>query len=92
MDAGARNLGVTLILFSNRAYAILQYGMRNVGVKTLGRNAQRMLDLDEPALDWVSLARGLGVEAAVATDCEGLADLLDASLSRRGPFLIEVRI
>jgi acetolactate synthase-1/2/3 large subunit len=86
------SLDVTTIIFSNRTYAILHLEMRNVGVKTVGRNARRMLDLDDPPLDWVSLARGLGVEAAVATDCEGLADLLDASLSRRGPFLIEARI
>ena len=29
-----------------------------------------MLDLDSPPLDWVSIAHGLGIEAAVATSCE----------------------
>ena len=86
------NLDVTTIIFSNRTYAILHYEMQNVGVRTVGKNARRMLDLDNPSLDWVSIARGLGVEAAVATTCEAFNDLLDASLSRRGPFLIEARL
>jgi len=86
------NLDVVTIIFSNRTYAILHAEMRNVGVATVGRNATRMLDLDSPALDWVSLARGMGVEAAVATTCEQFADLFDAALRRRGPFLIEARL
>jgi acetolactate synthase-1/2/3 large subunit len=86
------NLDVTTIIFSNRTYAILHAEMRNVGVETVGTNARRMFDLDNPPLDWVSLARGLGVEAAVATCCEGFGSLLRAALSREGPFLIEARI
>jgi acetolactate synthase-1/2/3 large subunit len=86
------NLDVTTIIFSNRSYAILHAEMRNVGVQSIGRNARRMLDLDDPPLDWVSLARGMGVEAAVATSCEAFSSLLDAALSRRGPFLIEARL
>ncbi|TCT00603.1 acetolactate synthase large subunit [Aquabacter spiritensis] len=83
------NLDVVTIVFSNRAYAILQGEMRNVGVNTFGRNASRMLTLSDPDLDWVSLARGMGVEAARATTIEGFADLFDAALRRTGPFLIE---
>ena len=37
--------------------------MKNVGVVEPGRNARRMLDLEEPYLDWTHLARGMGVEA-----------------------------
>ena len=86
------NLDVTTIIFSNRTYAILHAEMRNVGVDSIGTNARRMLDLDNPPLDWVSIARGLGVEAAVATSCETFSTLLDAALSRHGPFLIEARV
>lgn len=86
------HLDVTTIIFSNRTYAILHAEMRNVGVASIGTNAQRMLDLDNPPIDWVSLARGLGVEAAVATTCETFSTLLDAALSRHGPFLIEARV
>lgn len=86
------NLDVVTIIFSNRTYAILHGEMRNVGVNAIGENARRMLDLDHPALDWVSLARGMGVEAARADTCERFDALLDGALSRRGPFLIEAVI
>ncbi|MFC4175449.1 acetolactate synthase large subunit [Microvirga sp. GCM10011540] len=83
------NLDVVTIVFSNRAYAILQGEMRNVGVNRFGRNAERMLTIDEPALDWVTMARGMGVEAGRATTVEEFVRLLEGALSRRGPFLIE---
>ena len=82
-------LDVVTVIFANRAYAILQAEMRNVGVNSFGRNASRMLSLDEPALDWVALANGMGVEAASAETCEGFAAMLDYALAKPGPFLIE---
>lgn len=51
-----------------------------------------MLDLVDPALDWVGLARSMGVEAARADDADGFARLLQAALARPGPFLIEALI
>lgn len=86
------DLDVVTIIFANRAYAILQGEMRNVGVNEFGRNAKRMLDLDNPELDWCSLARGMGVEAARASTIEQFTSLLDAALARKGPFLIEAWI
>jgi acetolactate synthase-1/2/3 large subunit len=83
------NLDVVTIVYANRAYAILQGEMRNVGVNDFGRNARRMLNLDEPALDWIAMARGMGVEAGRAATVEEFVRLFDGALSRRGPFLIE---
>ncbi|WP_185983779.1 acetolactate synthase large subunit [Aureimonas mangrovi] len=83
------NLDVVTVIFSNRAYAILQGEMRNVGVNHFGENARRMLDIDRPALDWVSLSRGMGVEAGRAETVSAFRKLLTEALSRRGPFLIE---
>ena len=71
--------------------------MRNPGVEMdhearAAQNAQRMLDLDAPKLDWCSLAKGLGVEAGRATTIEEFVKLFDGALSRKGPFLIEAVI
>ncbi|MBB6468854.1 acetolactate synthase-1/2/3 large subunit [Aminobacter lissarensis] len=85
-------LNVITVIFANRAYAILQGEMRNVGVSDFGRNARRMLDLDNPELDWCALARGMGVEAARADTIEQFSDILAAATTRNGPFLIEARI
>ena len=41
---------VTLV-FANRRYAILHGELKEVGAGEPGRNARRMLDLDEPAID-----------------------------------------
>ena len=51
-----------------------------------------MMDLDDPALDWVRLANGMGVEAAKAETLERCADLLGQSFARPGPFLVELVI
>src|SRR5690606_31474808 len=86
------NLNVLTIVYSNRTYATLHEEMLKVGANQHGANARRMLNLDEPRLDWCQIARGMGVEAASASTAERFAQLLDAGLAMRGPFLIEAQI
>jgi acetolactate synthase-1/2/3 large subunit len=86
------NLDVVTIVFANNAYRILQGEMTNVGVNSYGVNARKMLDLDQPKLDWCSLAKGLGVESGRATNTNEFLKLYTAALSRKGPFLIEAAI
>lgn len=85
-------LDVVTIIFANRRYQILHKELENVGAGQPGENARRMLDLDNPELNWVALASGMGVEAARAETAEGFADLLAAACKRKGPFLIEAVI
>jgi len=82
-------LDVTTLIFSNRKYAILEMELRNVGAHP-GQTALDLFDLKKPPIDWIATARGLGVEAACATSLKQLADLLNTSNRRKGPFLIEV--
>ena len=86
------NLDVITIIFSNRRYQILLGELKNVGAGSPGVNASRMLNLDNPDLDWISLARGMGVEGARTDTAEGFADLLRSACNRQGPFLIEALI
>ena len=85
-------LDVVTIIFANRSYAILHNELKMMGAGEPGRNARRMLDLDTPPVDWVSMATAMGVEAARATDARTFVDLLRAAVSRKGPFLIEAVI
>lgn len=85
-------LDVTTVILSNRAYRILQGELRSVGVENPGERAQRMLSLDDPPLDWVALARGMGVPGRAVDDAQGLARALGESLSTPGPSLIEARM
>ncbi|MGK6311542.1 acetolactate synthase large subunit [Neorhizobium sp. DT-125] len=82
-------LDVVTIVFANNAYKILQGEMANVGVNSFGVNARKMLDLDQPKLDWCSLAKGLGVESGRATTVEEFVKLYTGALGRKRPFLIE---
>ncbi len=84
-------LDVLTLIWSNRAYAILRHELAGVGANP-GRKALDMLSLDDPAMDWVALAKGYGVEATRVETLEGLIDAMRAALPRRGPFLIEVAL
>ena len=84
------NLDVTVIVFANRGYQILRDELANVGVKSFGQNAQAMFDVENPILDWVSLAKGHGVPGTRADDIDSFAKALSAGLSSGGPSLIEV--
>jgi len=86
------NLDCLTIVLANRSYATLHGEMKNVGVQEPGRNAKRMLDLQEPSLDWVSLAAGMGVEAVRVDTIEAFTKAVQAGLARKGPFLIEALI
>ena len=83
-------LDVTTVVLNNRSYAILKRELSNVGADDAGRRALDMMELDWPALDWVDLARGMGVEAGCAETVEELDRQLAAGLRSDGPYLIDL--
>jgi len=83
------NLDVTVVIFANRRYRILDIEMKRTGAKGVGAKANDMLDLERPDLDFVSLAKGLGVPAARATNAAEFAEQFGAAMGERGPRLIE---
>jgi acetolactate synthase-1/2/3 large subunit len=82
-------LDVTTIVFNNRSYAILNIELSRVGAET-GPRARELFDLSTPPIDFVALAKGLGVPAARAHTGEELTDLLARSFAEPGPSLVEV--
>jgi acetolactate synthase-1/2/3 large subunit len=85
-------LDVTTVIFANHSYAILNIELARVGAENPGPRALSMLDLHNPELDWVSLARGMGVDATRATTAEDFADQFASAMKTRGPRLIEAVI
>ena len=83
-------LNVLTVIWANRAYAILRGELANVGAENPGPRALDMLSLSNPAIDWTSLARGLGVEACRAETLEDFVKAFQGGLAAKGPFLIEV--
>jgi len=83
-------LNVTTLVFANRSYAILNLELSRVGANAGGPASRRLLDLTDPELDFVSLARGMGVPAERAENAEGLTAALERGLGSPGPSLVEV--
>jgi len=83
-------LNVTTLICSNRSYRTLIGELRRAGVEKPGVNAQALVTLTAPPIDWVSVSRGFGVPAVSVTDVAALADALRRSLAEPGPSLIEM--
>ena len=84
------NLDVTTIVFANRKYQILLGEFDGVGAGHPGQRALDMLNLDRPALDWVALAKGMGVPARSVTTADDFNKALADAMAEQGPKLIEV--
>ncbi len=85
-------LNVTVVLFNNRSYGILNVELARVGVQGAGPKAHAQLDLSAPDLDFVSLAKGFGVVARRVDSADQLLDALERAGAEPGPHLIEVVI
>lgn len=83
-------LDVTTVIFANRGYQILREELTAMGVNEVGRNAQRMFDVEGPQLDWVALAQGHGVQAVRVSDMTGFNVAFAKAMGQKGPRLIEV--
>ena len=82
-------LDVTTVVVSNRSYAILNMELQRVGASAGGPKARAMLDLHQPDLDFVSLARGMGVPATRAETAAEFSEQLARALAEPGPNLVE---
>jgi acetolactate synthase-1/2/3 large subunit len=85
-------LDVTTVVLANRAYDILNLELSRVGAEGSGPRASAMLDLSDPELDFVSLAKGLGVPAVRTTTADELTVQLERALATEGPSLIEAAV
>lgn len=90
--AAREQLDVLVLIFANRRYGILHQEMRNVGVPEFGEKARALLDLDNPTISFVGLAKSLGVPASEAHTVEELAAAMESALATTGPAVIEVQL
>jgi acetolactate synthase I/II/III large subunit len=86
------NLNVTTVIFNNKSYAILRHELTNVGAQNVGRKALDMLDLGRPDLDFVSLAKSMGVPGERVETMEGFNKALSRGIAASGPYLVEVML
>ncbi|MEY4761058.1 MAG: putative acetolactate synthase large subunit IlvX [Pseudomonadota bacterium] len=82
-------LDVVTVILANRSYAVLRAEVERVGARVEPSLVAGLLDIGSPDLDWISLARGMGVESVRVADARSFEDCLASVQRRRGPFLIE---
>ncbi|BCX16479.1 MAG: hypothetical protein KatS3mg117_0161 [Geminicoccaceae bacterium] len=82
-------LDIVTIVCANRAYRILGLELERTGEAPGGPATRALTALEPPAIDWVDVARGLGVPGARVETAEDLARILEVALREPGPFLIE---
>lgn len=82
-------LDVTIVILANRRYRILDIEMKRTGSGPVGPLAGRMLDLNDPAPDWVRLSEGLGVPATNVRTADEFIREFTAAMRESGPKLIE---
>jgi acetolactate synthase-1/2/3 large subunit len=83
-------LNVTTVVFANRDYAVLKREFSYLGVGNPGPRAAGMFEIGRPDLDWVHLARGMGVPGTRVTTLDAFGKALQAGFEAEGPTLIEV--
>jgi len=82
-------LDVTTVILNNRSYGILNIELERVGADKIGPKAKAQLDLSEPAIDFVAMAKGMGVSAQRVATAEDFNTALENAVKTRGPYLID---
>jgi acetolactate synthase-1/2/3 large subunit len=85
-------LNVTTIIFANNSYAILKAEYANMGAGTPGERALSMIDIDNPRIDWLAMAKSMGVPGVAVETAEDFYKAMTDSTREPGPRLIEVRL
>lgn len=91
-SAARLDLPVLFVIFNNREYQILKRFMRAMDGRAVRTGSYPGLDITEPAVDFVGLARALGVPGASVGAADEIGDAVRAAMARGGPSVIEVPI
>lgn len=86
------NLDITVVVFANYTYRILNIEMQRTGAGEAGPSARKLLDLGDPNIDFVAVARGLGLPAVSCATAEEFEKAFAGAMGQRGPMFIEAKI
>jgi acetolactate synthase-1/2/3 large subunit len=82
-------LDITTVVFANHRYRILDIELKRTRSGDPGARAKSLLSLEDPRMDWLSLARGFGVPAVRADTPEAFDVALRRAMAEPGPAFIE---
>ena len=86
------NLDITVVVFANYTYRILNIEMQRTGAGDAGPSARKLLELGDPNIDFVAVARGLGLPAVSCSTAEAFETAFAGAMAQRGPMFIEAKI
>ena len=78
-------LNITTIIFANNSYAILKAEYANMGAGAPGERALAMIDIDRPRIDWLAMAKSMGVPAVAVDTAEAFHKAMADSVNAAGP-------
>ncbi len=82
-------LDVCVVVFANNVYRILGIELGRTGAGAPGPASSKLLEIGDPNIDWVSLAKGLGVPAVRCQTAEAFDAAFARAMAEPGPSLIE---
>lgn len=91
-SAARYNVPVAFVIANNGEYRILKKGAKGIDLPHAQQGRYVGFDLEEPKIDFVSLAESLGVQAHRATEPEQVSHLLERAWAGDRPVLIDAPI
>ena len=86
------NLDITVVVFANYTYRILNIEMMRTGAGEAGPSAKKLLELGDPNIDFVSIAKGMGLPAVSCSTAEEFEKAFAGAMAQKGPMFIEAKI
>jgi benzoylformate decarboxylase len=90
--AAHRHLPVVFAVVNNRQYLILKNNLRGMQGRSVIKGNFVAMDLDSPAVDYVGLARSLGVEATLVERADDVGEATRAAIASGRPHLLEIPV
>ena len=86
------DLPIVFVILSNREYRVLKHNLdiyrRRFDI--VSSKPYPHMDLTKPALDFLAMAKGMGMDGEVVTEAAALGDAMGRALQAGAPYLLEV--
>ena len=88
--AAHERLAIVFVILNNGAYRILKQRVNALRGHAAQTGRYVAMDLDDPPIDFIALARAMGVRAERAETLDEVRVALNTALAAEGPTLIDV--
>ncbi len=91
-SAANQGLQIAYVVVNNSGYSILKERLIAYGGSAAASGHIIGMDLTNPSIDFVQLAKAMGVPGLEVTDPEAIGPALQKALNKNGPFLLDVKV